>query len=256
MYSSAVNATRELKYYTPEQVAQLDHAKIPHHIAFIMDGNRRWAKRRCFQFIQGYRRGADNLLDILKAAKELGVRVITLYAFSTENWKRSKEEVAAVLWLFEIYIKKQVPEMVQQGIRFCTIGDLTKFPDSLKQVIADAKTATKNGEAMEVVFALNYGARDEMVRAIKAMAADLEAGKIVRSEITESLVGAYLDTSPYPDPDLLVRTGGDFRISNYLLWQISYSEIFVTSAYWPEFTPNHLLESLLSYQTRERRGGK
>lgn len=255
MDSSAFSPTRELKYFTHDQVALLDPAKIPEHVAIIMDGNRRWAKFQAFQFTEGHRQGADNLLEILKASMELGVRIVTLYAFSTENWKRSKEEVAALLWLLEIYIRKQIPEMVQLGIRFNAIGDLSKFPESVLEAINDAKAATKKCEEMEVVFALNYGARDEMVRAVKSLAQNIEKGVISSEDISEGLISRYLDTAPFPDPDLLIRTGGEFRVSNFLLWQLSYTELYVTSDFWPDFTPSKLLEALLNYQTREKRRG-
>lgn len=255
MQASAFLASKELKYYTPKELAELDPSKVPEHIAIILDGNRRWAKKSSQMAAEGHRSGADNLIDILKAAQELGVRVMTLYVFSTENWHRPREEVLALMWLFETYIRKQIPEMVQQRIRFGTIGDIAKFPDSVLSAIQDAKAATKECEGMEVLFAMNYGARDEIVRAFKKMAKDVLEQKLIPEEVTEKLISKSLDTSGYPDPHLLIRTGGESRISNFLLWQLSYAEIYVTKTFWPDFTPAHLLEALLDYQYRERRLG-
>lgn len=255
MSTSPFATQGELKYYRSEELVDLDQARIPEHIAIIMDGNRRWAKQGAQKVTEGHRSGADILLDILKAAKELGVRVVTLFVFSTENWHRSREEVMGLMWLFETYIRKQIPEMVQQRIRFATIGDLSKFPDQVLASIQDAKAATKDCEAMEVVFAMNYGARDEMRRAIINMVSDAKEGKLPIDEITEEKIAAYLDTASYPDPDLLIRTGGDQRVSNFLLWQLSYSELYITDTLWPNFSPRHLLDAVIEFQKRERRLG-
>lgn len=255
MSTAPYERQNELKYYRPEELVDLDQTRIPEHIAVIMDGNRRWAKQATQNVTEGHRSGADILLDILKAAKELGIRVVTLFVFSTENWHRSHEEVMGLMWLFETYIRKQIPEMVQQRIRFATIGDLSKFPDQVLAAIQDAKAATKDCEAMEVIFAMNYGARDEMRRAVAKMIAEAKAGKLQAEEITEQKISAYLDTALYPDPDLLIRTGGDQRISNFLLWQLSYTELYITDTLWPSFSPRHLLDAVIEFQKRERRLG-
>lgn len=254
MQTSAALET-DFKYFTPEQLRELDPAKIPEHVALILDGNRRWAKQTMQSAAEGHRSGADNLIDILKAAKELGVRVVTLYVFSTENWHRSREEVLALMWLFETYIRKQTPEMVRQRIRFGTIGEISKFPESLVSAIKEAKIATKECEGMDVLFAMNYGARDELVRAFQKISHEILEGALKPSEITEQSISKYLDTAHFPDPNLLIRTGGESRISNFLLWQLSYAEIYVTKTFWPDFTPDHLLKALLDYQYRERRLG-
>lgn len=255
MSSSVSFFSKPLKYYTLDQLKNLDIERTPEHVAIILDGNRRWGRSNNTPVTESHRSGADNLIDILKAGKELGIRFMTLFVFSTENWNRNKEEVAALMWLFEVYIRKQTPEMVQERIRFATIGDLTRFPLPVLDAISDAKEATKDCEEMEVIFAMNYGARDEMKRAVKKMLEEGLNKQLNVADITEEKIAKYLDTANYPDPLLLIRTGGEQRISNFMLWQLSYAEIYITKTFWPEFTPNHLLEALLEYQQRERRLG-
>lgn len=242
----------ELKYYTDEQLKSLVPYQIPKHIAMILDGNRRWAKqKKAPKVTEGHRVGADVLLDILKAGKELGVKVMTLYVFSTENWMREPIEVMGLMWLFETYIRKQIPEMLEHQIRFRTIGDVSKFPEAVQEAIAEAKQATSNCNGMEVVFAMNYGARDEIKRAVQKIV----ASKVAPDEITEALIASHLDTAEYPDPDLLIRTGGEDRVSNFLLWQLSYTELYTSQTLWPDFLPQDLLDAVLEYQQRERRVG-
>lgn len=247
--------SQSFRYYSQEQKDSLDQTRIPQHIAVIMDGNRRWAHKHSFQMIDGHTKGADILIDILKAAQELNVQVMTLYVFSTENWHRSPQEVAALMWLYETYIPKQIPEMVEQKMRFETIGELEKFPSSLQKVITDAKQATLKCDGMQVVFAMNYGARDEIKRACQKILRDAQIGNISSDQLSEKVISTYLDTAPYPDLDLLIRTGGEFRMSNYLLWQLYYAEIHVTPTLWPDFTPIHLYEAILDFQKRKRRHG-
>lgn len=249
--SSNIRPLSMTEYYTHEQIEQLDPAKIPSHVAIIMDGNRRFAKKKSCQISQGHRQGADTSIDILKAAKELGIKWVTLFAFSTENWNREPAEVAGILWLLETYIRAQIPEMVKSGVRFQTIGDLSRFPEGVLSSIEAAIAATRHCDSLDLIFAMNYGARDEMKRAIQRMIQD----QLNESDITEKTISSYLDTAKVPDPDLLIRTSGEMRISNFLLWQLSYTEIYVTETLWPEFTPHHLLEAVLEYQKRERRSG-
>jgi undecaprenyl diphosphate synthase len=247
----SLNSQEPLKYFTQNQITQLDPFRIPQHIAIIMDGNRRWAKKQSERVSEGHRRGADTSMDILRAAKELGVKWMTLFVFSTENWNRDPAEIAGILWLLETYIRYKIPEMVQQRIRFQTIGDISKFPEGVQSVISEAKSATATCESLELIFAMNYGARDEMKRAIQKMIHD----QLTENEITEKTIASYLDTACIPDPDLLIRTSGEMRISNFLLWQMSYSEIYVTDTLWPDFSPTMLHEAILDYQNRERRTG-
>ncbi len=247
---------KTLRYYSAEMISSLQAYRMPSHIAFILDGNRRWAKRSSCGVTEGHRRGADTLMEMIKAAKELGVQVLTLYVFSTENWQRPPSEVHALMWLFESYIRSQIDEMVKTGMRFDTIGDLSKLPVGVNQAIQSAKDATQECHDIRVVFAMNYGARDEMRRAIKLMLEDYSSAKLKAEEITEETISAYLDTRNYPDPDLIIRTGGEKRISNFLLWQASYAELYITDVYWPDFTPEHLYEAICNYQNRDRRLGQ
>lgn len=238
-------------YFAQDQLKTLDPTKVPRHVAVIMDGNRRWARQKAVELLLGHQTGADILLDVLKAGKELGIQIMTLFVFSTENWNRRKVEVTGLLWLFETFIAKQILEMKAQNIRFETIGDLSKFSPSLLRVIEQAKETTKECTGMEVVFAMNYGARDEIKRAVKKII----ASGLKEDEITDEKISSFLDTARYPDPELLIRTSGQSRLSNFLLWQLSYAELYITSILWPDFTPRHLLEAVLEYQVRERRIG-
>ncbi|MGK5594758.1 MAG: isoprenyl transferase [Parachlamydiaceae bacterium] len=245
-----------LRYYSEERISSLQAYKMPSHIAFILDGNRRWAKRSSCGVAEGHRQGADTLMEMIKAAKELGIQVLTLYVFSTENWQRPQSEVHALMWLFESYIRSQIDEMVKTGMYFDTIGDLSKLPTGVNQAIKSAKDATRQCRDIKVVFAMNYGARDEIRRAIKSMLKDYSSAKLKEEEVTEEAISAYLDTKDYPDPDLIIRTGGEKRISNFLLWQASYAELYITDVYWPDFTPEHLYEAISNYQNRDRRLGQ
>lgn len=256
MVSMVAPEIEEKKYFSASQLSKVHLNKIPKHVAIIMDGNRRWAMRNALSLLMGHNTGADILIDILKAAKELGIKVITLYVFSTENWNRSKEEVMGLMWLYETHILKQIPEMVQQGMRFDTIGDISQLPVKVQNAISQAKKATSECESIEVIFAMNYGARDEMRRAFLRLESDMRKGILTSKDITEKTITSYLDTARYPDPELLIRTGGEHRISNFLLWQISYTEVYVTETMWPDFTPSHLLQAIMEFQKRERRKGK
>lgn len=240
------------EYFTPEQLKECQLAHVPEHIAMILDGNRRWArKRETPQVTEGHRVGADILIEVLKAGKELGIKIMTLYVFSTENWHRERGELIGLMWLFETYIRKQIPEMLKNRIRFKTIGDIDKFPEPVKAAIYDAKQATVQCQEMEVVLAMNYGARDEIKRAVRRIVRD----QLSEDEITEECIASYLDTAEYPDPELLIRTGGEERMSNFLLWQLSYAELYTTNKLWPDFTSEDLLGAVREYQKRERRLG-
>lgn len=244
-----------MKLYTSEQLSLLDKSRIPRHVAFIPDGNRRWAKKIDADATTGQRQGADILMDIIKACKELGVKMVTIYIFSTENWNRDPLEVHAFLWLIESYLRDQQASMIENGIRLQSIGEYSRFPKSLCQTIEATKEATQHCQDIEMVFALNYGARDEMRRAVLKIADDISSQKIKKEEITESLISQYLDTRGWPDPDMLIRTSGEKRFSNFLLWQISYAEMYFVDTLWPDFTPKHLLEAVINFQKRERRHG-
>lgn len=246
----------EVEIYTPSQLAALDPQRIPFHLAFIPDGNRRWAKKNNASASQGHRAGADNLISTVKAAKALGVKVVTFYSLSTENWSRDTLELRALLWLLEVYLSEQCQTMIDSGIRFETIGDLSRFPRSVLKTIEATKEATAHCAEVEMVLALNYGSRDEMKRAVQSLLKDYTEKKFNLDEISESLITSYLDTAPWSDPDLLIRTSGEQRLSNFLLWQCSYAEIYIAKMLWPDFTQMDLYEAILEFQKRERRLGK
>jgi undecaprenyl diphosphate synthase len=238
--------------YSLEEIALLDPQNIPSHVAIIMDGNRRWAKQKGLPPIMGHWEGAESLTDILKAASELGIKTLTVYAFSTENWKRPGEEVENLMNIFELYLTRKKEAMVRDGVRLDAIGDLSKIPQSVRRAFLDTKKATERCDKINLVLALNYGGRDEIRRVIAKMLEE----KIHPDQITEECIAKYLDTSRFGDPELLIRTSGEVRLSNFLLWQISYTEILYTEVLWPDFSPKELLKAIYAYQQRkQRRGG-
>lgn len=222
------------------------------HIAVIMDGNRRWAKEKNLPSAMGHKKGVDALKTTLRACKDFGIKYLTVYAFSTENWKRKKEEVDFLMELLAITLTNELAEMHSEGVVISFIGDISKLSDKLQKILANSVETTKNNTGVHLQIAFNYGARDEIVHAVKSI---VEKG--VKSEdITEEMISENLYTKNIPDPDLLVRTGGEKRISNYLLWQIAYSEILVTDEYWPEFGRDSLAEAVEEFKNRQRRFGK
>lgn len=225
------------------------------HLAIIMDGNGRWAKAKGMPRTAGHKVGADNVRTIAIAANELGVKYLTLYAFSTENWKRSQEEVSYLMklpaYLFKMYMK----EFLERGFRIRLIGDLSALPEATRKVLLDAAEQSENNTGLSLIIAINYGSRDEITRAVKKIAADVKEGKIGVNDIDEERISASLDTGDFPDVDLLIRTSGEQRISNYLLWQIAYAELEFIPESWPEFTPEVLARCLEEYRHRDRRFG-
>lgn len=241
--------------FTSAQLSSLDTSRIPNHIAFIPDGNRRWAKHHQEEIARGHKAGADNLIDITLAGKALGVKVMTFYLFSTENWTRSKEEVAALMWLLQEFLTEKRQQMIDEGVRVSTIGHTSALPNEVYDCIGESVKATSGCNQIEMVMALNYGARNEIVRAVKNLIDEYDDVHKSKDEITEKVIGRYLDTSRWADPELLVRTSGEMRLSNFLLWQLSYSEIYFSQLLWPDFGPKDLLEAVVDYQKRERRLG-
>lgn len=241
--------------FHPSQLALLDLTRIPRHIAIIPDGNRRWAKKRLSCVQEGHREGADTLMEIVKAAKELGIQNLTFYSFSTENWNRPQDEIAALMAIYILYLTEQREEMVQSGIKLETIGDLSALPLDLRETIQETKLATQDCDKINLILALNYGSRDEISRAVQSIVEDCERGSLKKDEINEETISRYLDTQVWGDPDLLIRTSGEYRVSNFLLWQISYSEIHVAPVLWPDFSPQHLVEAIHDFQKRQRRWG-
>jgi len=237
------------------QLARLNLTRIPQHIALIPDGNRRWAKKRQSNPESGHREGADTLMDIIKACQEIGIKSLTVYSFSTENWSRSQEEIEALMAIYATYLLNNCEEMARTGIKLETIGDVSRLPPFLNQIIQETKIATQHCQSVNLILALNYGARDEMCRAFKLMLEDFSHNQLSLNDIDENIISSYLDTSDWGDPELLIRTSGEYRISNFLLWQLCYAEMYITPVLWPDFTPQHLLEAVIDYQSRERRWG-
>lgn len=233
----------------------LDPENVPHHVAIVMDGNRRWARRNFLPAVAGHWKGAETLSNIVRSASNMGIQVLTVYALSTENWNRGLEEVSALMKIYSTYLKRERGNMVREGVRLDVIGDLTRFPQELQDLLYETKQATRHGENIDLVLALNYGARDELRRATLAIATDFAIGKLSKEDFSEQTISSYLDTSKWRDPDLLIRTSGEARLSNFMLWQISYAEIFITKTLWPDFTEKDLFESIMDFQKRHRRLG-
>ncbi len=229
--------------------------KLPQHVAIIMDGNGRWAKKRNLNRIAGHQKGIDAVRDVVRTSRELGIKWLTLYAFSEENWRRPKYEVDTLMDLLNRFLKSELKEMLDNGIRLTCIGQTEKLPPEVQRTLWQTVEKTAHSKDMTLILALSYGGRQEIVQAVKNMLSDIEKGKLSVKQITEERLSRYLDTSGIPYPDLLIRTSGEYRISNFLLWQIAYTEIFITPTLWPDFRKERYLEALLDYQKRERRFG-
>lgn len=226
------------------------------HIAIIMDGNRRWAKKKFLPTAIGHQKGVEALKTTLKACHEFGVKYLTVYAFSTENWNRSQEEVSFLMGLLAKTISNELTELNENHVRIKFIGDISVLNDDLKNILLNAENVTKDNDGVQLQIAFNYGARAELTKAVKDIIEDVENGKISKDEITEDTISSKLYTSSIPDPDLLIRTGGEKRISNYLLWQLAYSEIIVTDTFWPDFGYDSLSDAIEEFKNRSRRFGK
>ena len=239
---------------TQDEVLSASH--IPSHVAIIMDGNGRWAKQRGLPRTEGHIRGQDALRTTLRAAARRGIKYLTVYTFSTENWSRPQEEVDALMSILVSAIHAETPQLIAEGVRMRAIGDLSRLPQQAQDSLAESIELTKDGAQITLILALSYASRDEIRRASQRLAAEAAAGRLRPEEITEELISSYLDTAEYPDPDLVIRTGGEERISNYLLWQSAYSELYFSETYWPDFGQEALDEALAAYASRERRFGK
>ncbi|MFP4348883.1 MAG: isoprenyl transferase [Desulfococcaceae bacterium] len=236
--------------------ADLDPAGLPAHVAVIMDGNGRWAKKRMLNRIKGHEKGSDTVREIVRTAREVGVPILTLYAFSTENWNRPKAEVTALMALLTRFLKSERREMLDNNIRFNVIGEIERLPEKVQEAIQDTRAATQENDGMLLNLALSYGSRAEILRMTRAVAAKARAGEIDPNEISFQTVADHLYTRGMADPDLLIRTSGEHRISNFLLWQIAYAELFFTDTLWPDFGREEFIHILKEYQHRERRFGK
>lgn len=230
--------------------------QIPVHIAIIMDGNGRWARKRGLPRVAGHKKGVETVKDIVKACVQLGVKYLTLYTFSTENWKRPKDEVSTLMRLLVRTLRKEVAELNENNVKLMTIGDVQALPTEVQKELHDSIEKTKKNDKMTLNLALSYSGRWELLHAIKKIAELTKKNELGIGEISEECVSNFLNTKNIPDPDLLIRTSGEFRVSNFLLWQIAYTEFFISDIYWPEFKRKNLYDAVKDFQKRERRFGK
>ncbi len=229
--------------------------KIPRHIAVIMDGNGRWGKARNLPRVLGHRKGAEVLRNVIEGAKNLGIEYLTVYAFSAENWKRPLVEVSDLMELLRHYLDKEISTLHKQGVRLRVIGDKSQLAPDIRNQIDVAESLTKDNTAFSLIIALSYGARQELLQAVRSLVTKIQSGTISADGIDENTLSSLLYTSDIPDPDLLIRTGGEQRLSNFLLWQSAYTELYFTSVLWPDFTLDHLHKAVMEYGGRERRYG-
>ncbi|QUH26317.1 isoprenyl transferase [Serpentinicella alkaliphila] len=230
---------------------RLDLEKIPRHISIIMDGNGRWAKAKKMPRALGHRAGVESLKNIVQTAGDIGIEYLSLFAFSTENWSRPEQEVSALMMLLKEFLRKEAMRLHKSNVKIMTIGNIEKFPEDIVNEINEVKELTKHNSKLHLIIALNYGGRDELIRAIKKIMSENNSS----DDINEELIQSHLDTKDIPDPDLLIRTSGEYRISNFMLWQTAYTEFWFTDTYWPDFTGQDLISAIEDYQKRDRRYG-
>jgi undecaprenyl diphosphate synthase len=234
----------------------LDLQRLPKHVAIIMDGNGRWAQQRGFSRVEGHKRGKDSVRAVVETSRRIGIRYLSLFAFSTENWERPRNEVNALMGLLRQYLRSELRKMMKNGIRLLAVGDISRLPVTLQRELADRIEATRNNDGMTVILAVSYGGREDIVEAAKKLAAAAKAGDLDPDTIDAQTFAQQLSTAGIPDPDLLIRTSGEMRISNFFLWQTAYSEIYVTDTLWPDFREKEYLNALRQYEQRERRFGR
>jgi undecaprenyl diphosphate synthase len=234
----------------------LDKSRLPRHVAIIMDGNGRWAKLRGKSRIEGHRRGKTSVRVIVELSRKIGIEFLSLYAFSTENWLRPRAEVHALMGLLEHYLVAEQPKMMRYGIRLLAVGDRSRLPDSVRRTLEHVIDFTRDNKRMTVVLALSYSGRDEIVRMVKKISQEVQAGHYGAEQIDEQRIADHMDTPEVPDPDLLIRTSGEMRVSNFYLWQLAYCELYVTQTLWPDFREQEFLQALTEYQRRRRRFGR
>ena len=242
---------RDLK----EQQKLKDGGEIPRHLAIIMDGNGRWAKKRGMPRIAGHKEGVESVRDIVEASGQLGVRYLTLYAFSTENWKRPQEEISLLMRLLLRALHDEADRLHRNNVKLRAIGDVSRLPAEVQSELLDGIRKTKENTGLTLVLALSYSGRWDLMGAVRTIAAEVRAGRLAPEQVTEQTIGRALSTDGIPDPDLLIRTSGEFRVSNFLLWQLAYSEIHITPKFWPDFRRGDLYVAIRDYQNRERRFG-
>jgi undecaprenyl diphosphate synthase len=233
----------------------LESGDVPRHIAIIMDGNGRWAKRRGLPRISGHREGVNSVRDIVEACGQLGVKYLTLYAFSTENWKRPREEVSFLMRLLLKALRDEKDRLHQNEVNLKAVGDLSSLPQDVQDELLDGIEKMKDNKGLTLILALSYSGRWDITNAVSRMYDDIRAGKLRKDQITQELIASYLATKDFPDPDLLIRTSGELRISNFLIWQIAYCELYISKELWPAFRRKQLYEAIADYQRRERRFG-
>ncbi|MBI5464143.1 MAG: isoprenyl transferase [Ignavibacteriales bacterium] len=234
----------------------IEGGEVPKHIAIIMDGNGRWAKRRGLPRIAGHNEGVNSVRDVVEACGQLGVKYLTLYTFSTENWKRPQDEISMLMRLLLRALRDERDRLHKSDVRLTAIGDISTLPNDVREELVDAIRVMRQNKGLNLILALSYSGRWDLTQAIREIADHVHQGRLKPNEITESMVSDHLATSGIPDPDLLIRTSGEFRISNFLLWQIAYSEMVMTDQLWPEFRRKHVYEAITDFQKRERRFGK
>ena len=240
---------------SPPPPTTFKFGKIPRHVAIIMDGNGRWAKQKNMVRVQGHRAGAESVRDVVKAAGEFGVKYLTLYAFSVENWKRPKSEVQTLMGLLEKFLSDELPEMIKNNIRLQAIGRLSDLPDNVRDRLHQCIEATRENTGLILILALSYSGRVEIIEAVHSIIREIKLGHLDSAQVDEQVFNHHLYTRYYPDPDLLIRTSGEMRLSNFLLWQLSYTEIYITPTLWPDFRRQHLAEAIIDYGSRQRRFG-
>ncbi len=238
------------------KIELIDKNKVPRHVAIIMDGNGRWAKQKGHDRIFGHQNGVDSVDKVTEAASEIGVEYLTLYAFSTENWNRPAAEVDALMEIFSSALKAHIEKISKNNVRFIVIGDWNRLSEKTRTNMQDAMKLTEKNSGLKLILAISYSSRWEIINAVRNISEGVQKGTISPSDITEELFSSYLTTKGIPDPDLLIRTSGEYRISNFLMWQLSYSELYFTDLCWPDFKKEEFYEAILNYQKRERRFGK
>ena len=238
------------------ETSLLDMERLPRHVAVIMDGNGRWAERRGLTRVEGHKRGKDSVRAVVETARELGIPYLSLFAFSTENWQRPRREVGALMALLRRYVRAELGRMMKNEVRVVAIGDLDRLPEAVRRDLEAAIEKTKDNTRLTVGLCVSYGGREDIVRAARQLARDVRDGRIDPEKVDQKAISARLGTAGMPDPDLLIRTSGEMRISNFFLWQLAYTEIYVTETLWPDFRKAEFLEALYHFQQRERRFGR
>ncbi|MCC6848355.1 MAG: isoprenyl transferase [Deltaproteobacteria bacterium] len=237
-------------------MVEIDKERLPRHVAIIMDGNGRWATQRGLTRITGHRRGKQSVQEVVEAARRLGIPYLSLYAFSTENWQRPRDEIAALMRFLRHFLAAELKKMMKNGIRLLAIGNLRRLPREVQGALRQTIEDTRRNTGMTVILAVSYGAREEITDAMRAIARKVRRGDLDPEDVDQELIASHLGTAGVPDPDLLIRTSGEMRVSNFLLWQIAYTEIYVTDTLWPDFREREFLDAVAHFQRRERRFGR